>query len=92
MLCILISLGDPEYHQQTLANLKLAVKSTKKLCAVMLDTVGPELQVVNVTEDAISLVADGSEEGRYHDFMKVQCPISVKGIVLFGGLAHLHWI
>ncbi|KAF9608199.1 hypothetical protein IFM89_007821 [Coptis chinensis] len=26
---------------------------------VMLDTVGPELQVVNVTEDAISLVTDG---------------------------------
>ncbi|KAF9604119.1 hypothetical protein IFM89_002794 [Coptis chinensis] len=41
---------DPEYHQQTLANLKLAV---------MLDTVGPELQVVNVTEDAISLVTGG---------------------------------
>ncbi|KAF9597057.1 hypothetical protein IFM89_015248 [Coptis chinensis] len=53
------SWGDPEYHQETLANLKLAVKSTRKLCAVMLDTVGPELQVVNVAEDAISLVADG---------------------------------
>ncbi|KAF9618165.1 hypothetical protein IFM89_000568 [Coptis chinensis] len=44
---------------ETLANLKLAVKSTKKLCAVVLDTVGHELQVVNVTEDAISLVVDG---------------------------------
>jgi hypothetical protein len=28
------SLGDPEYHQETLENLKAAVKSTKKLCAV----------------------------------------------------------
>lgn len=28
------SWGDPEYHQETLDNLKAAVKSTKKLCAV----------------------------------------------------------
>lgn len=53
------SWGDPAYHQETLANLKLAIKSTKKLCAVMLDTVGPELQVLNKTECAISLEADG---------------------------------
>lgn len=25
---------DPEYHQETLENLKVAIKSTKKLCAV----------------------------------------------------------
>eukprot|EP00262_Sarcandra_glabra_P008464 TRINITY_DN219_c0_g1_i3.p1 TRINITY_DN219_c0_g1~~TRINITY_DN219_c0_g1_i3.p1 ORF type:complete len:528 (+),score=69.30 TRINITY_DN219_c0_g1_i3:112-1695(+) len=52
------SWGDIEYHQQTLENLKAAIKATKKLCAVMLDTVGPELQVVNKSERAISLVAD----------------------------------
>uniref|UniRef100_A0A1D1XT31 Pyruvate kinase n=1 Tax=Anthurium amnicola TaxID=1678845 RepID=A0A1D1XT31_9ARAE len=52
------SLGDIDYHQQTLENLKIAVKSTKKLCAVMLDTEGPELQVVNKSERAISLEAD----------------------------------
>lgn len=28
------SWGDAEYHQETLENLKAAVKSTKKLCAV----------------------------------------------------------
>jgi len=28
------SWGDPEYHQETLENLKTAIKSTKKLCAV----------------------------------------------------------
>jgi pyruvate kinase len=50
---------DADYHQETLENLKIAVKSTKKLCAVMLDTVGPELQVINKTEKAISLKADG---------------------------------
>ncbi|CAN6452300.1 unnamed protein product [Victoria cruziana] len=54
------SWGDPEYHQETLENLKKAVKGTKKLCAVMLDTIGPELQVVNKSEKAISLQADAS--------------------------------
>ncbi|XP_058007529.1 pyruvate kinase 1, cytosolic isoform X5 [Hevea brasiliensis] len=54
------SWGDAEYHQETLENLKAAIKSTKKLCAVMLDTVGPELQVVNTTEHPISLQADTS--------------------------------
>ncbi|XP_072981606.1 pyruvate kinase 1, cytosolic-like [Typha angustifolia] len=51
------SWGDTDYHQETLENLKLAIKSTKKLCAVMLDTVGPELQVVNKSGNAISLEA-----------------------------------
>ncbi|KAG2686460.1 hypothetical protein I3843_09G006900 [Carya illinoinensis] len=54
------SLGDPEYHQETLENLKAAVKSTQKLCAVMLDTVGPELQVVNRSGKSISLQMDAS--------------------------------
>ncbi|KAK4478706.1 hypothetical protein RD792_014203 [Penstemon davidsonii] len=49
---------DAEFHQETLENLKTAIKSTKKLCSVMLDTVGPELQVVNKTEKAITLKAD----------------------------------
>ncbi|XP_011094439.1 pyruvate kinase 1, cytosolic [Sesamum indicum] len=52
------SWGDAEYHQETLENLKIAIKATKKLCAVMLDTVGPELQVVNRSETAITLKAD----------------------------------
>ncbi|RDY02856.1 Pyruvate kinase 1, cytosolic [Mucuna pruriens] len=50
---------DPEYHQETLENLKVAIKNTKTLCAVMLDTVGAEMQVVNKSEKAISLKADG---------------------------------
>ncbi|KAL8159696.1 hypothetical protein V2J09_001233 [Rumex salicifolius] len=49
------SWGDAEFHQQTLDNLKIAMKTTKKLCAVMLDTVGPELQVVNKSGRPISL-------------------------------------
>ncbi|MQL76942.1 hypothetical protein Taro_009335 [Colocasia esculenta] len=54
------SWGDMDYHQETLENLKVAIKATKKLCAVMLDTVGPELQVVNKSNQAISLEADAS--------------------------------
>ncbi|KAK9755519.1 hypothetical protein RND81_01G031500 [Saponaria officinalis] len=49
------SWGDAEIHRQTLENLKTAVKATKKLCAVMLDTVGAELQVVNKSGQAICL-------------------------------------
>lgn len=49
------SWGDAETHRKTLENLKIAVKSTKKLCAVMLDTVGPEVQVVNKSGQAITL-------------------------------------
>ncbi|XP_009361441.2 pyruvate kinase 1, cytosolic [Pyrus x bretschneideri] len=52
------SWGDAQYHQETLGNLKVAMKSTNKLCAVMLDTVGPELQVVNKSEHPISLQED----------------------------------
>lgn len=32
------SWGDAAYHQETLENLKLAIKSTKKLCAVSDET------------------------------------------------------
>ncbi|OIW05122.1 hypothetical protein TanjilG_02595 [Lupinus angustifolius] len=52
------SWGDPDYHQETLENLKAAIKNTRKLCAVMLDTVGAEMQVVNKTETPISLQED----------------------------------
>lgn len=52
------SWGETEFHQETLENLKVAVKTTKKLCAVMLDTIGPELQVVNKSEHPIPLEAD----------------------------------
>ncbi|KAK6943940.1 Pyruvate kinase, barrel [Dillenia turbinata] len=54
------SWGDFEFHQETLENLKTAIKSTKKLCAVMLDTVGPELQVINKSEKSISLQGDAT--------------------------------
>ncbi|KAL4183941.1 hypothetical protein AMTRI_Chr11g100820 [Amborella trichopoda] len=49
---------DAEYHQETLNNLKTAVKRAKKLCAVMLDTVGPELKVCNKSGNPIALKED----------------------------------
>jgi hypothetical protein len=39
---------DPEYHQETLENLKTAIKGTKKLCAVSFI---PSLQSCRIIED-----------------------------------------
>lgn len=50
------SWGDDAYHQETLENLKTAVKRTRRLCAVMLDTVGPEIYVMNTSDESIELV------------------------------------
>lgn len=52
------SWGDAEFHQETYENLKVAIKAAKKLCAVMLDTVGPELLIVNKKEHSIHLEAN----------------------------------
>ncbi|MQL83674.1 hypothetical protein Taro_016158 [Colocasia esculenta] len=49
---------DADYHQETLDNLRKAVKNVRKLCAVMLDTVGPELQVCNNNGTPIQLKVD----------------------------------
>ncbi|KAL4583785.1 hypothetical protein LXL04_008369 [Taraxacum kok-saghyz] len=53
-----VTWGDAAFHQETLENLKFAIKQTKKLCAVMLDTTGPELLVVNKSDQPIPLEAD----------------------------------
>ncbi|KAG6486079.1 pyruvate kinase 1, cytosolic-like [Zingiber officinale] len=47
--------SNAEYHQETLDNLRIAVSNIKKPCAVMLDTVGPELQVCNTSGEPIEL-------------------------------------
>ncbi|XP_076939178.1 pyruvate kinase, cytosolic isozyme-like [Bidens hawaiensis] len=36
--------GTHEYHQETLNNLRIAMHNTQILCAVMLDTKGPEIR------------------------------------------------
>ncbi|KZV33828.1 pyruvate kinase, cytosolic isozyme-like [Dorcoceras hygrometricum] len=52
------SWGDAEFHHETYENLKVAIKAANKLCAVMLDTVGPELLIVNKKEHSIHLEAN----------------------------------
>lgn len=47
--------GDEAFHQETLDNLRTAVKNTRRLCAVMLDSIGPELSIVNTKNDNIEL-------------------------------------
>ncbi|KAL8142983.1 hypothetical protein V2J09_016015 [Rumex salicifolius] len=49
---------DGNFHQKTLDNLKVAMRKSNKLCAVMLDTVGPEVQVHNKTGNPIKLKAE----------------------------------
>ncbi|KAM0940593.1 putative pyruvate kinase [Dioscorea sansibarensis] len=51
---------NAEYHQETLDNLRTASKNVKKLCAVMLDTMGPELQVFNKNGNPIELRVDAN--------------------------------
>ncbi|OEL24820.1 Pyruvate kinase 1, cytosolic [Dichanthelium oligosanthes] len=48
---------DAAYHQETLDNLRKAAQNVKKLCPVMLDTLGPEIQVHNSTGEPIELKA-----------------------------------
>ncbi|XP_047967333.1 pyruvate kinase 2, cytosolic-like [Salvia hispanica] len=52
------SFGDAKFHQDTLENLSMAIKATQKLCGVMLDTLGPELLLVNKSEHPIALEED----------------------------------
>ncbi|XP_078434119.1 pyruvate kinase 2, cytosolic-like [Wolffia australiana] len=61
---------DTDYHQETLENLRKAVKNVKKLCAVMVDTVGPEIQICNdkglpielKTDDRVTITPDLSKD------------------------------
>lgn len=52
------SWGSEAYHQQTLDNLKIACANTRKMCAVMLDTRGPEVMVNKPADKDIPLEAD----------------------------------
>lgn len=47
--------GSDAEHQETLNNLRTAIKNTRRLCAIMLDTVGPELSINNAANQAIEL-------------------------------------
>ncbi|XP_021744522.1 pyruvate kinase 1, cytosolic-like [Chenopodium quinoa] len=49
---------DSDYHQETIDNLRAGTRKANKLCAVMLDTVGPEILVSNKTGNPVELKAD----------------------------------
>ncbi|GLC42008.1 hypothetical protein PLESTF_000110500 [Pleodorina starrii] len=54
------SWGSMDYHQETLDNLRVAMRNTKRLCCTMLDTMGPEIIVLNRPEAPITLNAGQS--------------------------------
>ena len=47
------SWGSKQYHQETLNNLRTACKNKRKLCGVIMDTKGPEIAVLNVTNPIV---------------------------------------
>ena len=49
--------GDLSDHQEILDNLRAAMKNTKKLCAIIMDTKGPEVTVANPSGDKIAIKA-----------------------------------
>jgi len=51
------SWGSREFHQETLDNLRAAMRSTGELCAVMVDTTGPESRVRNPQNGVLEFVA-----------------------------------
>jgi pyruvate kinase len=55
-----LSWGSRSYHQHTLHNLRSAMQRTKSLCAVMLDTKGPETQVVLGSDEGSVCESDES--------------------------------
>ncbi|CAN6817955.1 unnamed protein product [Brassica oleracea] len=53
--------GTHEYHQGTLDNLRIAMKNTGILCAVMLDTKGPEIRTGFLKEGKPVQLTQGQE-------------------------------
>ena len=44
-VCLLLQWGPLQFHKQSLVNLQKAMHKTRKLCAIMIDTVGRELLI-----------------------------------------------
>jgi pyruvate kinase len=65
--------GDDSFHQETLDNLKIAIKNTRRLCAIMLDSIGPELKILNESSESIEL-KEGSTVVLTPDKSKVASP------------------
>ncbi|PSC70200.1 pyruvate kinase [Micractinium conductrix] len=53
--------GSHEYHQETLNNLRLAMRETRIMCAVMLDTKGPEIRTGFLEDEKPVVLEAGAE-------------------------------
>ncbi|EFJ06845.1 hypothetical protein SELMODRAFT_134716 [Selaginella moellendorffii] len=53
--------GSYEYHQETLENLKSAMSNTQIMCAVMLDTKGPEIRTGVLKDGKAIKLQEGKE-------------------------------
>lgn len=45
MITVVMQWGPVEYHKKSLENLQEAIRKTRRLCAVLLDTLGRELMI-----------------------------------------------
>lgn len=70
--------GSVSYHRQSLLNLQEAMKRTRRLCAIIVDTVGRELMVVR--DCHVTIDEDGwpvhSHLVQISAGDKVRCPVS----------------
>lgn len=64
--------GSHEYHQETLDNLNIAMQNTQILCAVMLDTKGPEIRTGFLKDAKPIQLKEGQE-------INVSTDYSIKG-------------
>ncbi|OAE24625.1 hypothetical protein AXG93_4080s1050 [Marchantia polymorpha subsp. ruderalis] len=89
--------GSYEYHQETLENLKTAMSNTQIMCAVLLDTKGPEIRTgmlkdgkpVQITKDKeITLTTDyefkGDENTIALSYKKLPQDVSPGSTILIG--------
>jgi len=61
--------GSHEYHQETLDNLRQAQLATKTMCAVLLDTKGPEIRTGALKDGKSVTYAAGSEVTLTTDYL-----------------------
>jgi len=60
--------GDHPYHAQTIANLREALKKSKRMCAIMLDTKGPEIRTGLLKDGKDVELVEGQEFMLYNDW------------------------
>lgn len=79
--------GSAEYHQETMDNLRAAMKTTNRMCATLFDTRGPEIIVANPTGNPVTLRAgstvvlsgDANQPVTEHA-LPLGCPSLVKAV------------